>query len=323
MAPTQRPLLALLTACLATAALSGCVGGAQASSLYVKDALTDDVAEVHVTFTKAQVKAESGAWTTVFDGKQTIELLSLSAADAREKLASFDLEPGAYQALRVVVSEVRVVDHGGEVSMLNVFGNIVTIADDFVVGADGIDILVDFDLEAGVNLEAGTYTPVVKDIQTSDDDADLDGLDDVADTDDDNDDLEDDRDDDVDGDGEDDQPSQHHAASMGELCAAERDEELAEAREELDEELAEAQEDLDEVMSDANATDAERAVAHREYDEEIAEARADFDEETREADEEYAECLADGHESDDHDDHDERDDRDHESEAEEDEGRDD
>ncbi len=320
MAPTHRLPIALLTACLAAAALSGCVGGAQASSLYVKDALTDDVAEVHVTFTKAQVKVDQGAWTTVFDGKETIELLSLSAADAREELASFDLEPGAYEALRVVVSEVRVVDHDGEASMLNVFGNIVTIADDFVVGADGIDILVDFDLEAGVNLAAGTYTPRVKDIQTSDDDADLDGLDDVADTDDDNDDLTDDRDDDIDGDGEDDEPVQHHAASMSELCAAERDEELADAQEDLDEELAEAQADLDETLSDANTTDAERAEAQRDYDEDVAEARADFDDETREADAEHTECLAD---SDEDDRETEDDDRDDEREAEEDEGRDD
>ncbi len=305
MASTHRLPIALLTLCLA-AALSGCVGGAQASTLYVKDALTDDVSEVHVTFTKAQVKAESGAWTTVFDGKQTIELLSLSAADAREELASFDLEPGAYEALRVFVSEVRAVDHDGEASMLNVFGNIVTIADDFVVGAHGIDILVDFDLEAGVNLAAGTYTPMVKDIQTSDDDADLDGLDDVADTDDDNDDLTDDRDDDSDGDGEHDQPTQHHADSLAESCDAERDEELADAQEDLDEELADAQEDLDKVLSDANATDAERTEAQREYDEEVAEAHADFDEETREADDEYAECLADGDEDEEDHDEDER-----------------
>ncbi len=328
---------------LATMALAGCIGDTS-STLYVKDALTDDVAEVHVTFTKAQVKAEGGDWSTVFDGKETIELLSLSAADAKESLASFDLAPGNYDGLRIAVSEVMVVDHDGQETLLNVFGNIVSIAEDFTVGTDGIDILVDFDLDAGVDMEAGTYTPVVKDVQTSDDDSDLDGIDDVDDTDDDGDGIQDNEDDDSDGDGEDDDPRQHYGASEQELCDAERDEELTEAEEERDEELAEAEEERDEAYAEAeeerqetltstnnsaedkleaqseyeNAT----AEADAEYEEDVAEAHAEYEEEVADIEREHQACLA-GQSYDFDDDEDEDDDEDDDNDDDDEEGKDD
>lgn len=312
----------LLSLALTAAAFAGCMDASN-STLYVKDALTDDVAEVHVTFTKAQVKPLDGTWTTVFDGKTTIELLSLSAADAKSALAGFDLAPGEYEGLRIAVSEVTIVDHDGNEQLLNVFGNIVSVSEGFTVGADGIDILVDFDLEAGVDLAAGTYTPVVKDVQTSDDDSDGDGQNDVDDTDDDNDGRDDAEDDDDDGDGEDDRPRQHYADNLADLCAAERDEELAEADEELNESLAEAVEERDEAYAEAeslNGTERDEAIAEAdaEYEEETAEAYAEFDEEVAEAAEEYDECLAgdDDDHDDDHDDDDE-DESDEESDDEE------
>ncbi len=327
--------IALLTIAMASVALAGCMSGAAASTLYVKDALTDDVAEVHVTFTKAQVKPLGGAWVTVFDGKESIELLSLSSADAKASLAAFDLAPGQYEGLRIAVSEVMVVGHDGNETLLNVFGNIVSIADDFTVGADGIDILVDFDLEQGVDLEAGTYTPVVKNVQTSDDDHDGDGIHDVDDVDDDDDGVEDNEDDDRDGDGEDDKPRQHHGKDNAELCAAERDEELAEADEELDESLADAAEERDQAYADAeerrqktmtsaNATpdeklaaqdvyEADIAEADAEYEAEVAEAHAEHEEEVEEAEEEHAECLTDGDDADDDSDDDSDDDADDDS----------
>ncbi len=287
----------LLSLALTAAAFAGCMDASN-STLYVKDALTDDVAEVHVTFTKAQVKPLDGTWTTVFDGKTTIELLSLSAADAKSALAGFDLAPGEYEGLRIAVSEVTIVDHDGNEQLLNVFGNIVSVSEGFTVGADGIDILVDFDLEAGVDLAAGTYTPVVKDVQTSDDDSDGDGQNDVDDTDDDNDGRDDAEDDDDDGDGEDDRPRQHYADNIADLCAAERDEELAEAEEELNESLAEAIEERDEDYAEAeslNGTERDEAIAEAdaEYEEETAEAYAEFDEELADIADEHADCLED------------------------------
>ncbi len=322
------------TAVLAIAALAGCVGGVEANShLYVKDALTDDVAEVHVTFTSAQLKPVDGAWQTVFDGKQTIDLLALSSADAKEALADMSLAPGQYEGLRFAVSEVEVIDHDGNSRLLNVFGNLVQVADDFTVGAEGIDILVDFDLESGVDLEAGTYTPVVKDVQTSDDDSDGDGQNDVDDIDDDNDGETDDVDDDDDGDGEDDQPRQFYAADRAGLCANERDEEIVEAGEErnesIEEAAAERQEAYDEAeerreanLLNGNATTAQAqyeediAEADEEYEAAVAEADAEYAEEVEEADEEHAECLSD---DDDHDeDRDDDQDDEHESEDEDD-----
>lgn len=301
--PHQRKSAGLwaLTATLAFVALSGCIGGAQAtSSLYVKDALTDEVDAVHVTFTKAQAKPVEGSWMNVFEGKETIELLSLSAPDAKEKLAGFDLPPGEYEGLRIAVSEVEITHLDGSKELLNVYGNVVSVSDDFTVGSDGIDILVDFDLDAGVDLEAGTYTPVVKTVQTSDDDSDGDGENDVDDVDDDNDGETDDKDDDRDGDGEDDEPRQHHG-NITTICAAERDEELAQAQQDLDEELAEAEADFDEEVAEAAAdrdaklanasTDAERDEAWADYNETVDDAQRDLDESTVDAREEYDESV--------------------------------
>lgn len=281
-----------MTAALAAVALSGCAGGAQDSSnLFVKDALTDDVSAVHVTFTKAQAKAADGGWITVFEGKETIELLSLSAADAKERLASFTLAPGQYESLRIAVSEVEITYLNGTKDLLNVFGNVVLVADDFTVGADGIDILVDFDLEAGVDLDAGTYTPVVARVQTSDDDHDGDGMDDVDDVDDDADGLRDDEDDDEDGNGEDDEPWQQHAGSEETTCELGRDEELADANMERDEELAEAAAERDDVLEDANSTQQDRDDAWILYNATAEQVGAEHELEVTEAEKEYGECL--------------------------------
>ncbi len=290
----MKSMIFTLSTLLALAALSGCVGdapGDNGSHLYVKDALTDDVKEVHVTFTKAQVKAENAGWTTVFEGKQSIELLSLSAADAKEQLAAFDLQEGAYEGLRIAVSEVTVVDHDGVESMLNVFGNLVQVSNAFTVGADGIDILVDFDLEEGVDLESGQYTPIIKNVQLSTRDADNDGKDDVKDTDDDNDGKDDNEDDDIDGDGEDDKPAQYYGASEAEICEAELDDELAELEAEFAEELMELEEELTAVLEDESMSDDERIDAMQELDAEIMALEREMQKEIRELEDELDECL--------------------------------
>ena len=47
----KKSKLILLSIAMASMALSGCIGGSGSSTLYVKDALTDEASEVHVTFT--------------------------------------------------------------------------------------------------------------------------------------------------------------------------------------------------------------------------------------------------------------------------------
>ncbi len=295
--PRKGLFLASVVSVLALATLAGCMGTGDDSSIYVKDAATDGLREVHVTFTKAQVQSASGSWDTVFDGKETIDLLALSDAGARERLASFDIPEGDYLGLRIFVSEVRVVSLDGTESHLSVFGNIVQIAESFTVGPDGIDILIDFDLDEGLDLEAGTYTPVVRDVQTSDDDSDQDGEDDVEDRDDDQDGREDDEDDDSDGDNEDDGPEQSHFEDLDTLCAAESEKERAEAAEERDEDLAEARAERDAVLADPDSTPEERSAANASFEQESAEIEADYQEELSDADDDGRECLEEDGES--------------------------
>lgn len=293
-APTRVRTNAILTilALASAASIAGCIGGAEAKSgLFVKDALTDDVSAVDVTFTKAQAKPVGSPWRTVFEGKETIDLLSLSAADAKARLAAFDLPPGPYEGMRLAVSEVEVTRLDGTVQLLNVFGNVVHIAEEFNVSADGIQILVDFDLEEGVDLGAGTYTPVVGRVQTSGEDADDDGQSDFDDVNDDNDDKDDDQDDDEDGDGEDDKPVQFHGADVEEVCSAERQEHFSESQDERNETLAEAAEDRDETLNDPNATQELRDEAWSEYNATVAEAEAEHEEELAELQDDEMECV--------------------------------
>jgi hypothetical protein len=222
-----RPILALLVGLALAAASAGCIGAAGASGgLYVKDAATNELREAHVTFTKAQVLPNgSESWVTVFDGVKTIELLSLNASTAKEKLADLSLAPGQYAKLRITIGDVRIVYPNGTEQLLNVMGNVVTIAEDFTVAADGsLDLVVDFDLDEGIDIETGTYTPFVEDVQKSSDDSDDDGINDVEDADDDDDGANDEVDHDDDGDGADDdeETTQEHEDEE-EMEAAEND----------------------------------------------------------------------------------------------------
>lgn len=250
------PTAALLVGLVLAAASVGCLGGADAKGgLYVKDLASDELREVHVTFTKAQVMPNGSAgWVTVFDGARTIELLSLNASTAREKLADLSLAPGHYERLRIAVGDVRIVYPNGSEALLNVMGNVVTIAEDFTVAADGsLDLVVDFDLDEGVDLAAGTYTPVVEDVQKSSDDSDDDGVNDVEDADDDDDGAEDERDHDDDGDGADDdeETEQDH----------EDEEDLADFEDDSDDEGSDARD-----AEDRNESEARDAEDHNESD---------------------------------------------------------
>ncbi|MHB8634599.1 MAG: DUF4382 domain-containing protein [Thermoplasmatota archaeon] len=165
--PTPNRMTIAALALMAGAALAGCFyqpGAAAMGTLFVKDAPLDGAKAVDVTFTLAQVQSDNGTWRTVFDGKQTIDLLAFSNATAKAALANFTLPPGHYEAMRIAVSEVHVVLPNGTDELLNVFGNVVTVAHNFTVSTAGIQILVDFDLLKGVNLAAGTFTPVVKSV---------------------------------------------------------------------------------------------------------------------------------------------------------------
>lgn len=214
-------------AAMVAVALSGCIGGAQATSgyLYVKDAPTDELSAVHVTFTQAEVYSLDTNWTMIFDGERTVELMSLNASDARELLGEFEIAAGSYEQLRITISDVNVTDNNGTSFDLVVLGNMVTAAQHFQVMGESFSILVDFGLDQGIDLENRTYTPFVAAIQTSDQDTDGDGTNDVEDTDDDGDGIEDALDDDRDGDNVTDAPPQEHHFNdhaLGGLCNAYR-----------------------------------------------------------------------------------------------------
>lgn len=214
--PTSRLPTVFAALLLLGTGLAGCLSqdaSASSGEIYVKDALTDEAAEVHVTFTKAEVlAADGGPWVTVFEGEESIELLSLSNSTAKAKLAEFDIDAGEYKHLRITVADVTVVDHNGTEQEITVFGNLVTIAHDLEFDADDDNrVLVDFDLESGLDLAAGEYAPVVGDVQDAKSDADGDGEVDIDDADDDGDGTEDAEDADRDGDGAPDLPAQTQA----------------------------------------------------------------------------------------------------------------
>lgn len=204
-------------------ALAGCMGGADAtpaSSIHVKDALSDDVKQVHVTFSRVEAAAHpDGAWIVAFEGERSIELRSLNASDAREKLGDLDLAQGEYRALRISVSDAWAVLKNDTRVNLTVAGNQVTIERAFNVTAAGIKLIVDFDLDQGVLVQAGLFTPAVADVQSDAEDADGNGVSDFDDTDDDGDGVEDAEDDDRNGDNRTDRPVQRQHNWFG-LCTA-------------------------------------------------------------------------------------------------------
>lgn len=170
----NRPIFLLLAATLLIgAAVAGCLGqdaeAAASGELYVKDELTDEAAEVHITFNKAEVLPARGqGWTTVYEGEQSFEMLSLSGPDDKAKLADFELQPGEYLQLRITITNVTVVDHEGNETSYVSFGNVVTIAHGLTVSPGGdFEVLVDFDLEQGVNLANQEYVPVIGFAQTT------------------------------------------------------------------------------------------------------------------------------------------------------------
>jgi uncharacterized protein YciU (UPF0263 family) len=213
---TYRAWSLIASLLLVTAGLAGCVQEAEAASgeVYVKD---DEIAEeadaVHVEYTKAEIlPADSDEWVTVYEGRQEIELLNLSEADAREKLADVEIEPGEYDRLRIAVANVTVEHANGTSQNLVVHGNMVTVAEDITYEpGEDLELLLDFDLEESIDLENGEYTPVVGDLQRSDVDTDGNGVNDVNDTDDDGDGTPDHVDEDRNGDGEPDLPPQAQA----------------------------------------------------------------------------------------------------------------
>ncbi len=217
----------IATVLLLTTGLAGCVQEAEASTgeVYVKDDLTEEADAVHVEFTKAEIlPADNNEWVTVFEGETSIELLSLSDSEAKEQLAEFEIEPGEYDRLRIRIANVTVDHANGTSQELVVHGNMVTVAEDlsYEPGED-LKVLLDFDLENGVNTSAGEYTPVVGDLQRSDRDADEDGQADFNDTDDDGDGIPDHVDADRNGDGQPDLPAQAHAydkRGLKGLCTA-------------------------------------------------------------------------------------------------------
>ncbi len=170
--PTKSVFRLLAVTLFVGGALAGCLtqdAEAASGELYVKDDLTDNASAVYITFTRAEVlPAQSEQWTTVYEGEETIEMLNLSGPDDKAKLSEFELQPGEYQQMRLTVTNVTVIDHEGNQSSYASFGNVVTVAHDFTVQPGGdFELLIDFDLEEGVDVTNQEYVPVIGFAQTT------------------------------------------------------------------------------------------------------------------------------------------------------------
>jgi hypothetical protein len=231
---TPRTTSLIAAVLLVGAPLTGCLAGdaeAASGSIYVKDAVTDDAAAVNVTFTDAEVlPANENAWVSVYEGEQTVDLLSLSGSTDKAELTGLEIEPGEYDRLRLTLANATVTYENGTEEHPPVFGNVVEVGEDLSYEAGGeLDVVVDFDLERGLraadeaNGSASEYVPVVGDVQRSDVDTDEDGVPDIEDPDDDGDGVPDAEDGDRDGDGQPDAPPQRQSVDkrgLTGLCKA-------------------------------------------------------------------------------------------------------
>lgn len=146
----------LAVAALVAVAFAGCVGSAPASagtaSIYVKDAPTDDFAEIHVVFTKVEVHAaqdegdhegdevspDGGSWITVWENStaQDIDLLN-ATGDRAAFLGETELGAGNYTQIRVYATAAYGIDHDGE-------------RHDFALAPTPLKVVRSFQVESGM-----------------------------------------------------------------------------------------------------------------------------------------------------------------------------
>lgn len=182
----RKTIPAAIAAALTAVALSGCIVDVEPfASIYVKDDITDDYAEVHVTYTSVAALPEgASAWVVVYEGERTIELLALNASTAREKLADLQIAPGPYEGLRIAVSAVEAVDHNGTSHALTVVGDYLQIAEEFEIREDRfLSLLVDYDLDRSVDATNLTFAAEALSFKRSDRDSNGNGISDFDDPD--------------------------------------------------------------------------------------------------------------------------------------------
>ncbi len=165
---------ALFTALLVTATLSGCTTeGTGSASIYVKDAPTDEFAEIHVVFTEVRVHASGGnetdnstaGWKTLVEDSAGIDVDLLNASGNRAAfLGEEDLAAGKYTQIRIIVAEAYGIDHDGARHDFTVPSGTLKLNRPFTVEADKeTRIILDFDLDASLkeNPQGWRMTPKV------------------------------------------------------------------------------------------------------------------------------------------------------------------
>ena len=160
--PLALLVAATLTACGTDSGSSGSIGGGDIGSgftLRLTDAPFDDAVRVDVWFDAVSVKQKDGGWIDIpsRDLKASIVgLASLQGTKNLELVSGFDLPPGDYTELRLMVDESR-----SKIELSNGFTYDLEIPtganpglmvkQDFTIGeTQGVDMVVDFDLRRSI-----------------------------------------------------------------------------------------------------------------------------------------------------------------------------
>lgn len=169
----QARLAAFAALALITVALSGCTAIETGSaSIYVKDAPTDEFAEIHVVFTEVRVHASGNAsengtagWQTIVENGTGIDVDLLNASGDRAAfLGETGLSAGKYTQLRIIVAEAFGIDHDGVRHNFTIPSGTLKLNRPFTVEADQeTRIILDFDLDKSLkqNPQGWRMTPVV------------------------------------------------------------------------------------------------------------------------------------------------------------------
>jgi len=117
---TERTFIGVLLTLFAVALLTACSPQTQSTQTGRAVFTMTDAAEnmsgvtaVIVTVDSVRVLNESGSWIEVSTTPHTYDLLRLKADDTRALLADYNLTPGVYRQVRLVVSKVIITDAAG------------------------------------------------------------------------------------------------------------------------------------------------------------------------------------------------------------------
>lgn len=176
-----------MVALLAAPALAGCMAnddGEGSASFYVKDAPTDEFAEIHVVFSSIEVHKAGGSdddetesnetkdksasgWMTVYENATgaDIDLLAASAPDAAYFLGEANLSAGKYTQIRIHTDAAYGVDLDGNRVNFTLSNGVLKVVRSFDVNASSeTRIVLDFDLDRAIKgSDAGGWrmSPVI------------------------------------------------------------------------------------------------------------------------------------------------------------------